>query len=313
MKLKVTVVLTVVFCAVIAADAVANNDGALQKEAVSETATWVHHVNPVAFWQTDIGKHIIEELPGEKRDKIDDLGRHLGIRDEQGPFGLGIESLTFYGPEEEPAKEAVALIRGSFDQNRLLELLERNPEHKTYIYKEHTLHRYNDGKTRYGVFAAEDTIILSESKDAVKLGLDVFHGQAPDISDDERFAALTDVPAEAFSITCVHGVGDIAAEHGKSLWLKNVEHFCGYAVEQDGVLELYGHISARDAEKAEHMKQALRGMISLARLQLEQADGDFGQLIQAVDIEADGHNLYIDFKYSSSELLEMIRERELAN
>ncbi len=65
--------------------------------------------------------------------------------------------------------------------------------------------------------------------------MDVFDGEAPDIRRDERFAALADIPAEAFSITCILRVGDIAAEHGQAVWLKNVETFCGYAAEKEEV------------------------------------------------------------------------------
>ncbi len=294
-----------VFCFA-AVSVIAAETHSLEKSFVSGTAEWVHHFDVQAFWRTDIGIRIREEMPKEG---LDNLAEFLGsdLFDD-------FETVTLYGTGGDPS-EGVVVIRGHFDRARLLQLLEADREHGTYVHNEHTVHSWVDrsdgwshGKTQYGAFAAEGAIFISRSRSALELGLDVFDGEAPDIRRDERFAGLADIPAEAFSITCIRRVGDIAAEHGQAVWLKNVESFCGYAAEQEGMLKVAGRIRAVNEDKATHMQQVLQGMISIAMLHLDQSDVDWRPLLQSVDIKRDGSDLNIDLKYPSGQLLERIRK-----
>ena len=277
----------------------------LPETAVSDGTNWIFHLNPSRFWQANAGDRILEEMPDEARSNLKELEKFFGSE----PLNA-LDGITLFGPDENEENAAVVL-QGDFDRERILNLVHLAEKHSTEEYGDRTIHKWeskSDGEMRYGVFAANDTIILSRAKPPLTNALDVFDGEAPSIARGELSNLIGEVPEDAFMVSGVRGISRLATDHGRAALLKNVESLSTYAAERNCVLKLAGRLRASDGQAAERMAHTVRGIISLALLNPDVAESDLVPILEAIVVKTEGRELLLALDYPSDEFFAIIQK-----
>lgn len=165
----------------------------LMQEDLPPETRWVAHLDVTALLESDLGRRLLAEADTDDIEQ----GRNF-VRDSTGLGPLtDLHSITAFGPSPDPM-EAVAVVRGDFDPDRLLGLVV-GPEDEQSEHGKHTIYQWTqqtqapkDDGTRYSAFTDSHTLLIARSRAAVERTLDVLDGKAEDASDSNRVLKVTD-------------------------------------------------------------------------------------------------------------------------
>ncbi|MGI9243726.1 MAG: hypothetical protein ACR2RV_23215, partial [Verrucomicrobiales bacterium] len=156
--------------------------GEFKPEETSAGATWFAHLNLVSLRDSEIGKQLINELDGESKRQLRQIERMLNFH----PID-DLESATVYGTSSDPEK-AVALLRGSFDTERLTGVAKDGDEYEKVAHEAGTIHSWEDGGRRlYASIASGQLIIIGPEIGLVGDALDVTNGDGAALDESEIF------------------------------------------------------------------------------------------------------------------------------
>lgn len=269
----------------------------LDTQLVSADANWLFHFNARGFWDTQLGTLAIDSMDERVHRRLDGMAALLGTDPVSDIFGV-----TLYGKDADQAN-AVAVISGRFDREKLLSLLRMKENYQEFEHDDHVIYKWDQ---HHGVFAAEDTIILSQSRSALETALEVFLRKEPNITDKDKFSIVRQAPDGAVVTAYMQGLSQVARDHGRAAILRNTDSLFMYASEQAGMLNVSAMAQSKDIESAGQMVQVVRGMLALAMLNPDMAD--LGKMLSHVDIQVDGRMLFLDFSYDSAELFEIFQD-----
>lgn len=276
----------------------------LQKEHVPADTKWVFHIDFEAFGASQFGQQVVGELRTQLQPKIDSAKHFLGSDPTR-----DIHSLTVFGPDADETN-AVAMIRGQFDQNKLLALLALNPAYSESIYKEKMLYHWQDEKrnvNQVGAFAADNLIVISQSIDAVQGALDAIAGEKLSLNDqtDAPLWSLTEGTQGAFLVAAADELQTLTQGQDHAAVLRNSRMMTLVADEADGNLRLSIHLEANNVEAAVKVEQVVRGMMAFAALQAQYIP-ELEPLLQAGNLTRTDALLAFQCHYPSDKLFALI-------
>lgn len=117
--------------------------GPLQKSEISSGANWMLHADLDAFRNSTLGKLLVSELKAQGVDaKFQEFANVFSFN----PL-TDIRGVTLYGKGKD-RNNAVGIIDGQFDADKLLNIVRWNPQYQEIPYQDATLYRWlNEDKT----------------------------------------------------------------------------------------------------------------------------------------------------------------------
>ena len=286
----VTIILAMFFCCELMASS-------LQKSIVPAEANWVIHFDLEKFMSTQIGDHLIHQEDalgfGKKNSKFHKKYKINLLED--------IDGITVFGLENNE-ENIVACLQGNFDRNYLLGLLEEEESHKEIPYGRYTIHNWD--RDEYGVFAGERLVLMGPSEEAIKLALDVMAGKKANISDSPMNEYLKELPANAFMAMMAKDISSLARGKSKVFIIKKTESAMLSLAEIKDNLNIRLNFTVKTLEDAKNMENVLRGLISLANMQLEEIKAGF-TVPEDITIATKGKKVYVDMNYPSKALVDI--------
>lgn len=286
----VTVILAMFFCC----ELLATN---LQKTIIPAEANWVIHFDLEKFASTQIGNHLLNEQDalglGKKNSKFKEKYQIDLLEDINGVTVFG------FGKGE---KNIVACLQGNLNQDYLLELLGAEESHKEIPYGEYTIHNWD--RNEYGAFASDNLALMGPNQDMIKLALDVIDGKKANISSSPMNDYIKEIPSNAFMAAMAKDISSLAEGKSKVFIIKKTESAMFSLAEIKENFNIRLNFTVKTLEDAQNMENVLRGLISLANMQLEELKTGF-KVPEDIVIETKGKKVFMEMNYPSRALLDI--------
>ncbi len=286
----VTVILAMFFCC----ELLATN---IQKSIIPAEASWVLHFDLEKFASTQIGNHLLKEQDAlglghknaqfKKKYQIDLLEDIDGVT--VFGFGNGDENI-------------VACLQGNLNRDYLLELLGAEESHKEIPHGKYTIHNWDGDE--YGAFASDRLALIGPNLDIIKLTLDVIAGKKADISKSPMNDYIKEIPSNAFMAAMAKDISSMAKGGSKVFIIKKTESAMFSLAEIKENFNIRLNFTVKTLEDAQNMENVLRGLISLANMQLEEMKTGF-KVPEDIVIAIKGKKVFVEMNYPSKALLDI--------
>ena len=286
----VTIILALFFCC----EVMATN---LRKSIIPAEASWVIHFDLEKFASSRIGNHLLKEQDAlglehkntqfKKKYQIDLLEDIDGIT--VFGFGKGDENL-------------VVCLQGNLNRDHLLELLGEEESHREIPYGRYTIHNWDEDE--YGVFASEHLALMGPDEESLKLALDVIAGKKANIGSSPMNDYIKDIPSDAFLAALADDISSLAGSESKVFIIKKTESAMFSLAEIKENFNIRLNFTVKTLEDAKNMENVLRGLISLANMQLEEMKTGF-KVPEDIAITTKGKKVYVEMNYPSQALLDI--------
>jgi len=289
--------------------------GLLKTDQVAGDAKWVAHVDVSAMLDSGLGKFILAEAQ-KKADfvnKVTDLRQKFGF-----DLTRDVRGVTLYGKKVGP-KAGVIVLDMTVDQQKVLELLEANETHREIKYGDRTLHQWTDpakvgpegedilGKTSFGVFYDEKTIVVASGLDLLKEAIDVLDSKADSLAKTKGLPMLPKPVAGEIMVAVASGIELPAlAAKPKAAVLRHITDISLQAGENaDGSFaEVVALVS--DAKKAGQLRNVVQGFVALGQMIMAERE-DLPVLGEKITVNGADQAVTVSAAVPTDSLIEMLK------
>ncbi|NQV35006.1 MAG: hypothetical protein HQ515_20090, partial [Phycisphaeraceae bacterium] len=219
-----------------------------------------------------------------------------------------IHSVTLYGPDGNDT-QAVGLVKGKMDRKKLVSMAVLTDRYEKMAEGDSVIHRWGDGgdkKTQYMGFASDDQLVMSQSRSAVEMALNVLAGKADSIQGTERFKSLKRAPDKAFVVMCAEDLSAMTRGKANAAMLQRSSVLAVIVGETDGFFDATLHLETESREAAAQIEAMGRGILAMMQFQ----EDKFAELKPLVAACALGHRdkrVEFTFHYPLEKLMEMAK------
>ncbi len=274
----------------------------LQKSIIPAETEWLIHFDVEKFISTRIGDQLLnnENILGlrSKNDRFHNKYQIDILND--------INGVTIYGFGKDE-KNIVTCLRGNFDREYLLGLLAVEESHREIPYGKFTIHRWNYHE--FGAFADDHLALLAQDETAIKEALDVIAGKKANITASSLMPYLNEIPSNAFFVALAKDISELAGLETKVFVFKKTESAFYTLTEENENIHMKLNITAKTPEDAKNMESVIRGLISLATMQMEEADITVRIPQEEIKIATEGKKVLVEMFYPAKELIEILLGR----
>ncbi|MHC4264991.1 MAG: hypothetical protein ACYSUK_03560, partial [Planctomycetota bacterium] len=243
-------------------------------------AKWIIHADFEAFKNTQMWQLMSQNISAENQEKIDAITYIFGSDPTKDIYGV-----TLYGENSEE-ENAVVMIYGRFDKEKLLTLLAQNEAYAETEYNGHKLYHWfdeDDNKMKVGMFAADDLIITSQSQDSVQAAADLLVGKTDSLvgNQDAQLAKLLEVSEDDAFMVMV-GIEEIPTDdflEDEIEILENSGRFTVSARENNDDIYLDIGLTTETVDVAIKIEKVLEGIKAFLQLKHSQ-ETEFMSLLQ---------------------------------
>lgn len=278
--------------------------GPLDRGDLPGSARWVIHVDGQALWASELGTQLRQIADAHAiQAKLAAIKTLFGT-----DLTADVHSVTLFGPDGDE-KQAVALIKGRMDQEKLISVAVLNPRYEKILLDDSEMHRWHDAdkkKTNYMGFASDHALIISQSQSAVSAAMDVLAGKADSAQGSDRFGALTRAPDKAFVVVCAEDLSDITQGQAKAAMLQRSSVLALFVGEEDGVFSVTLELETDSPEAAVQIESMGRGILAMMQFQ----DGKFTELkplVAACSLTSRGKRVEFAFRYPLGKLVSLAK------
>ena len=316
--------------------------GKFDRKDVGGDAKWVLHIDLEKIRASQIGDYIVKHSQdGQMADKLKEMTAELGFDPVK-----ELKAVTAYGkpvaaaPGEKAAEDMVAVLRGTFDVQKLADSIRRRPGFEAATYGKHELLKVvpDAQKDPKGEAAqpgapapepAEPTwvclsgpgvaVIGGQTVEVLQRALDVLDGKRENLMASNTFAHLADLEKAPLFLAAAN-LGEMAGVQPEAAMLReaNALSLAVRELAPEGVvdpaaaaaastLDLLVIVDAKTDEAALQMKQSLDGIVALVKLNAQQQPG-LNDLVDKLKSTAQGREVKITFAYPVKDLLAKIDE-----
>jgi hypothetical protein len=289
----------------------------LKMERVAGDAKWVAHLDVEVLLKSAIGKFILAEAE-KKEGFIDGI---LKIREAFGFDPLSdVRGLTLYG-KKVGGQGGVVLFHATANQDKLLAVLKLNDTHKEIAYGDRTLHQWTDppkpaqepgaeptpGKTQFGTFYDDKTIVIASSLDLLKGAIDVLDGKADSLAKTTALSLLPKPAPGAFLIAAAQDI-DLAAQANqpKTAMARNVTDAALQAGERDGALFASATLVTKTPEKAAQVRKVVQGLVAIAQMWMQEKP-DAPVLGEKIEVGGTDNVVQLQMAVPTESLIQMLK------
>lgn len=284
--------------------------GPLLKSRVSVEANWVAHLDYDRFVKSQIGQAIRTELAKEG------LEEKLQVFKSMFSFHPidDIRSVTIYGSGDDREK-AVALFEGRFDADKLIALVQMNPQYQQSKHGDIVVHSWVDENKKdpngpdqrvYGCVYKGNTVVLGAGLEAVGHAVDVLNGSAANASKGVFEQAVLGAKG-AFIQVAANAVGDMADHKSGAAILNQTDELGGAIGEDAGQLYVNLSLRAESVQVAQNVKKMLDGMIAFLSL----AGGEhpaLAELAKKLNLSSTDRTITLYFESSTESVVTFLKE-----
>jgi hypothetical protein len=214
-----------------------------------------------------------------------------------------LKGVTVFGLDKED-EEAVVALSGKFDKAHLIGLIKAETTHQEIPFGKYTIYKWEDDE--FGAFAADDLVLLGENEQAIKSALETLEGRKKDAVPPLLARAFKESP-DALLVFGVNNVSGLIGEHDSPVILSKMKGAEGSLSESGENLKIDLSILAESAQVAKDVEQAIRGLLAIANLQLQESDAK--AFAEAIKIAVDGENVRINAIYPWNKLLGLVHSK----
>jgi hypothetical protein len=274
----------------------------IQKSIIPAETNWVMHFDVEKFTSTRFGDQLLNN------ENI------LGLRSKNAKFYnkykidilKDINGVTIYGFGKDE-KKVVVCLRGNFDREYLLGLLAEEESHREIQHGKFTIHKWDYHE--FGAFADDHLALLSHDETAIKTALDVIAGKKANITASSLMPYLNEIPSNAFFSALAKDISEMVGLDTKVFVFKKTESALYTLTEEKENIHMKLNITVKTLEDAKNMESVIRGLISLATMQMEEIGKDMRLALEKINISTEGKKIRVDLSYPVKELIDILLGR----
>jgi hypothetical protein len=276
----------------------------IPKSLIPADAEWVVHLDMAKFKSTHIGNLLIQEEKGGIKKKAKAFYKHTSI-----DLLKDVSGVTIYGLGKEK-QQTVMCLKGTFDKEYLLSLLEDVDAHREIAYGSHIIHQWNHSE--FGLFVGEDLVFLAWNEGAIKSALDVVDGKSGNISVSSLQPYADEIPGDAFFAALVKDISALAGYSSKAAILKKAGSGLITLTEKNEILNARIDATAQTPKDAANMEQIIRGLMAMAQMQFEDAYEELN-IAESVRVSTNNNRVKIDLTHPSEKIFQILTGRKMGS
>lgn len=283
--------------------------GPINPKDVAPAAKWVAHLDVQGVVNSQLGQFVLGQL--RVQEQLDSKLAMFSV-----VFGFDplkdLGSVTIYGTEYSPAA-ALVIVKGKWDQEKLVGLLKQNPNFSETAHGQHQILRWTDQPedaqddgSRYGAFQASGVAVISRSAAAVKHALDVLDGK---LSGTAEVVPAT--PAGTFLMVAARDFTLPADADPKARVLKRISGGTLMAGESSNTVFANAKLNTRTALDAQRVRRMLDGGLAFLSLAIEEMTASEGQapfwapLVSGVETAGSGNSVELKVAIDTQTLIQI--------
>ncbi len=273
----------------------------LKTDQIPSSARWIVHVDAEALMSSQLGAMLTKEILAKHAAQIEGLTTLIGMNPLKDVSGL-----TLYG-EDAVRENAVAVLRGRFDKEKLLALAKLNPSYEKVDRGSFTVHKWRDqGKDACGCFFNDTTLVLGGSLERVGAALDALGGTGDRLDPASPLGRLGASAGGAFLLAAADGPGGMKGMKPEAAILKNARDAALVVREVEGELQAELTLTARDKESCDQMADVLRGLIAFGRLSGDR-NPDLAKLAKSAKLTVENPQIRLNLSFPSADAMAAIK------
>lgn len=267
---------------------------ALNPSHVPAEAKWVVHSDFDSFRRSELWSLIEVEIREDHQQKLDEIEEVFGSDLMQDVYGV-----TLFG-KEAGEENAVILIYGRYDQEKLVSLLEMNDAYESKEYAGKKLHFWvdeDDHKDKVGAFAGERLIVMSQREEPVKAMLDLLAGKEKTLAqvNEGPLAGLAQAPAGAFMVMAAEDLAQLSKKDKNAAIFHKSNMMAVVAGENENDVYMYADLTAENELAAQQIEQVLYGIQAFAALK-HARNPEMVSFINSIKLERNANQLYLTLR-----------------
>lgn len=287
----------------------------LQKSEVSPTANWVAHVDLEAFRSSAIGKLVLAELKNQGLEqKLQDFSNIFSFNPLQ-----DIRDVTLYGKGQD-RNNAVAVIEGQFDTQKLLSLIRLNAQYQEIPYKGSTLYRWQQEQRQgqqptgqaaeqmmYGCICEGNRIVVGSGLQAVQGAVDTLKGQATGTST----GLLKQIPpaqGKVFAQVVAAGVGEMVGQNPQAAMLQQTDSLTLTIGETTDKVFGQLNLQGQTAQVAENTTKMLQGLVAMVQMSANEQP-QIAELTKGLNISQADKTTQVRFEAPTQTIFQFIKDQ----
>jgi len=269
----------------------------LQTKLIPAEAKWFIHIDVEKFAQTEL-KQILD------KNSEHDIGREImGIEKATGIDFFGdISAVTVIGMNHDNDEPVVA-FSGSLDKTHLLGLIKEDAPNEIN-YGDFLIYNWDN---EYGVFAANNLLIISENRSGIEKVLDTFSGKGKNFSGSPLERQLRALSKDTFLVATAENVSELLDEDDDdfgTLILQKTESAFFSANEQNGKVKLRLDLQTDSPETATNMESMVTGLKAFLSMN-EKIDPEW-EIIKLLNVSVKGTSVVLESQSSVEEILNFL-------
>jgi hypothetical protein len=275
----------------------------LQKSIIPEEADWVIHFDVEKFLSTPYGDHLLntENILGlrKKNSRFQDKYQIDILED--------INGVTLYGFGNNE-KNSVLCLKGTFDQEYLLGLLADEDSHREIRHNNLIVHAWNHHE--FGVFVDDNLTLLAQNETAIKNALDVIAGKRPNVTSSSLMSYINKIPSNVFFAAMAKDISEMAEHESEVFIFKKTESALFTLIDEKDNIKLKLNFTVKTLKDAKNMESVIRGLVSLASMQMEESQRDILLPLEKMIISTKGKNIQVELSYPAQDLIDLVLGRK---
>ena len=272
-------------------------------------ANWVVHVDVDKLLKNDVGQYLLKQWRAKTLDFTPAAALQLSGFDP----ATDLSGATLYGTGTDPSA-GVAVFRGTFDQKKIISVIEMNASHGSAEVAGHVIYHWvqvpeggADDGARHGAFADAHTLVVSRSAAAVETALRTRDGEAKPAAE-----LVPQVPPGTYLFAVAKGIS-IPKRGEETPGSRVVENLTGGVAcfgEDGGEAFLAVKLTARTPADAGQVRRLLGGLLAYANLADAPADKpvDWSPLLKGATVGGEDGTIEINVRVTSDKLLKLADE-----
>jgi hypothetical protein len=271
----------------------------LQRSIIPEEADWVIHFDVEKLKSTPYGEHLL------------DTENILGLRKKNAQFQdhyqinilEDIKGVTVYGYGKDE-ENTVLCLQGTFDQEYLLGLLADEESHREIQHNTFIIHRWDHHE--FGVFVNDNLALLAQDETAIKKALDVISGKNPNVSSSSLMSYVNKITPDVFFAAMAKDISKMAEHESDVFIFRKAESALFTLTDEKDNINLRLDFIVKTLEDAKNMESVIRGLVSLASMQLEESQRNILLPLEKMVIFTEGKNIRIELSYPAQDLIDIL-------
>ncbi len=270
----------------------------LQKKYIASDAKWLIHLDVRALIKTKLWDSIYDEKKVKINHKNKDIMKELNF-----DVLNDLHSVSVYGIDK-GERNAIVLINGNFDRNKIIRKLESEKNPETSKYGNFKIYHWDDDD--FGVFVNNNLLVITQSRVYMEYALDVIKGKKVGFNKSSLSKRMKEIPGNSVLFALAGDLSRLAGKHRKlPMMIDKAKMALFLAMEQNNDMRLSLKLQTETPEAAKNLMQVGNGLLALARMSKKDMDGK-EVIVNSIQISAEGNIVKVKMVIPSKFIIDNI-------